>query len=89
MQLNYFLMKINCYIINIIVISETGVLRLPCETTLRDYTNVISPSQGFQSEVISELQSLTQNLPESHCWVALLHDEMSIKSNLVYMLKYK
>lgn len=30
---------------------DTGLLQLPGETTLRDYSNVNSPSQGFQQEV--------------------------------------
>lgn len=32
-------------------IRETGVLALPGESSLRDYTNYIAPNQGFQPEV--------------------------------------
>ena len=34
-------------------LKDTGVVTLPGESTLRDYTNVISPSQGFNPEVIA------------------------------------
>ena len=30
---------------------ETGVIALPGESTLRDFTNYITPTQGFQPEV--------------------------------------
>ena len=35
-------------------LKETGVLQLPCEATIRDYTNAISPKQGFNPEVCQQ-----------------------------------
>ncbi len=35
---------------------DTGLLALPGETTLHDYTNYIAPKQGFQKEVWMETQ---------------------------------
>lgn len=45
-------------------IKESGVLKLPNKSTLRDYTNVITPATGFQPhvfEVCFELVDLTLN----------------------------
>lgn len=41
---------------------NTGLLQLPGETTLRDYTNAASPSQGFQPEVFMMFLQLVGNL---------------------------
>ena len=89
-------------------LKETGVLRLPNKSTLRDYTNVIQPREGFQPHVFEvyfcstrvivilihiqlrheidfqELKGLAKDLPATKRFVALLHDEMSIKADLVY-----
>lgn len=55
-------------------LKETGVLQLPCEATLRDYTNAINPMQGFNPEVC-ELESLINksfSLIGKACWVLML-----------------
>ena len=65
---------------------ESGVLKLPSERTLRDYTHHIPPMSGFQKEVFDML--VTQaNLKELQDWetsVALSFDEMKLKEGLVY-----
>ena len=63
---------------------DTGVLKLPGETTLRDYTNYVQPQTGFNPEVVSEIQTAAEKLPEEQRFVVLLHDEMSIKEDLVW-----
>lgn len=63
---------------------EVGVLKLPSESTLRDYTNVLHPSSGFKKEVFLELGKQADGLSDQERWVTLLHDEISIKSDLVY-----
>ena len=63
---------------------ETGVLRLPGESTLRDYTNVIHPKEGFNFDVLKEIKHATQHFKENERYVVLLHDEMSVKSDLVF-----
>lgn len=65
-------------------IRKTGVLQLPAESTLRDYTNVLHPRSGFMLDVFLELKNLTASLTENERWVVLLHDEISIKQDLVY-----
>ena len=63
---------------------ELGVLKLPAESTLRDYTNVLHPQSGFQLEVFLDLKKETESLIDNQRWVCLLFDELSIKSGLVY-----
>ena len=63
---------------------ELGVVKLPAESTLRDYTNVLHPQSGFQMEVFLDLKQETEELTDNQRWVCLLHDELSIKSGLVY-----
>lgn len=44
---------------------NTGVLRLPSESTIRDYTNAIHPKAGFNMEVISEIASSARKLGQN------------------------
>ena len=44
---------------------ETGVLILPGESTLRDYTNYIHPSTGFQPQVLEEIKTAASKLQEN------------------------
>uniref|UniRef100_A0A2C9LEN5 THAP-type domain-containing protein n=1 Tax=Biomphalaria glabrata TaxID=6526 RepID=A0A2C9LEN5_BIOGL len=63
---------------------KTGLLKLPGEATLRDYTNSIQPQTGFNSDVIDEINQATKDFTEHERYIVLLHDEMAIKSDLVY-----
>lgn len=63
---------------------NTGILKLPGKSTLRDYTNAIQPTVGFSASAIEELKRLSKDLKDSERYVVLLHDEMSIKADLVY-----
>ena len=64
---------------------ESKVVRLPCERTLRDYSNVIHPEAGFSKEVLDDLKKDVAKLQhDMQHYVALLFDEVSIKDDLVY-----
>lgn len=63
---------------------KTGVLKLPSESTLRDYTNFVHPKAGFQQEVLDEIKHAADKLSVNEKWVVLLHDEMTIKEDLVF-----
>ena len=61
-----------------------GILKLPGESTLRDYTNSIHPQEGFNLEILDEVKKATHDLKDHQRYVVLLHDEMTIQSDLVY-----
>ena len=66
-------------------VRESGIINLPSERTLYDYTHWSSPHSGVQLEYIQELHGLlSESLPphQHHC--ALSMDEMKIKSGLVF-----
>ena len=63
---------------------EIGIVKLPCESTLRDYTNVLHPRTGFRLEIFKELKDMASTLADNERWVCLMHDEISIKADLVY-----
>ena len=51
---------------------------------LRDYSNYIHPQAGFNPQVIEEIGEQAEKLTEEKRFVALLHDEMSVKEDLVW-----
>ena len=63
---------------------KTVVLKLPGSSTLRAYTNVMHPREGFQLHVQEDLQAAADKLEPHKRFVVLLHDEMSIKSDLMF-----
>lgn len=65
---------------------STGVLHLPSERTLRDYTNVITAKSGFQCEVDEQLfkEAKMEELDDHQKYIALIFDEVKIKEDLVY-----
>lgn len=65
---------------------SAGVLRLPSERTLRDYTNVIKSRSGFQCEVDEQLlkEAKLEDSAEHRKYVSLVFDEVKIKEDLVY-----
>ena len=62
---------------------DTGVLKLPGEWTLSDYTNYIHPQTGFQREVVEDVRCAAKKLGDHQKYIVLLHDVMSIKEYLV------
>ena len=63
---------------------DTGILKLPGESTLRDYTNYITPQTGFNLDVVEELRQQAEKLSDNERFVTLMHDEMSVKQDLVW-----
>ena len=64
----------------------SGILRLPSQRTLRDYTHYIKASCRFSNEVDNDLLRAADyyNLEEWEKCVGILIDEMHIKEDLVY-----
>ena len=63
---------------------ESGIIELPSQRTLRDYTHYCRTAIGFLHEIdqnLVEVADLSQNL---HKYVVLIIDEMHIKEELVY-----
>ena len=58
--------------------------KLPGSSTLHEYTNNMHPREGFEHPVQEELQSAADKLEPHWHFVTLLHDEMSIKPDLVF-----
>lgn len=65
---------------------SSGVIQLPSERTLRDYTHVIKAKAGFQSDVDEQLskEANIDNAKEHQKYVALVFDEVKIREDLVY-----
>ena len=65
---------------------SSGVLVLPSERTLRDYTHWVKAASGFIEDVDKQLMDDTKikDLQEFQKFVCLLFDEVRIKEQLVY-----
>ena len=66
-------------------VHQSGLINLPSERTLSDYTHWTTPRSGIQLEFIEQFQSLLQEeVPcgQHHC--ALSMDEMKLKSGLLF-----
>ena len=65
---------------------QSGILKLPSQRTLRDYTHHTEAAPGFSSEVDSMLIKATEvdTCCERNKCVLLLLDEMHIREDLVY-----
>ena len=63
---------------------ESGVMKLPSERTLRDYSNVFHPSPGFKKETFEDLRHQASKLQGTGKYVVLAFDEVSIKDDLVF-----
>lgn len=63
---------------------HSGVIHLPSERTLSDYTHWTTPHAGVQHDFIEKLDSFLNDVPCEHRHCALLMDEMKIKSGLVF-----
>ncbi len=62
----------------------SGVINLPSERTLSDYTHWSSPHSGVQLEFVEEFVRLLQDVPCGQHQCTLSMDEMKIKSGLVF-----
>ena len=65
---------------------ESGVLSLPSQRTLRDYTHYISTGAGFSAATDQQLleHANVNRLGEWEKFVVLILDEMHIRDELVY-----
>ena len=68
------------------LLRESGVVCLPSQRTLRDYTNCVKANPGFSHDVDTQLLRAVnaESCPAWHKLVILLLDEMHIKEGLVY-----
>ena len=66
----------------------SGMLLLPSERTLRDYSNVVKSGDGFKMEVLEQLYNEARmgqdEIPAHRQFVGIAVDEIYIKSDLVY-----
>ena len=63
---------------------STGVLTLPSERTLRDYTHWIKGEVGFQVSVNRQLIKEAKIREEKDEYVTLVFDEMKVREDLVF-----
>ena len=66
----------------------SGMLQLPSERTLRDYSNVIKSGDGFHMDVLKQLYDEARmgsdEIPAHKQFIGIAFDEIYIKSDLVY-----
>lgn len=65
-------------------VRQSGIIHLPSERTLSDYTHWATPHAGVQLEYIERYSSMLEDVPCKQRHSALLMDEMKIKSGLVF-----
>lgn len=68
------------------LLRESGVIKLPSQRTLKDYTHYIQAAPGFSPKVDQQLMEAAElaTCPEFKKYVFLLLDEMHVKEDLVY-----
>ena len=62
----------------------TNVLTLPCRRTLRDYSNHVKASIGFNPKVTEELIKTSSSLQGYQRFICLSFDEIKIQKNLIF-----
>ena len=62
----------------------TNILTLPCRRTLRDYSNYVKPSIGFNPQVTEELIKTSSHLQGYQRFVCLSFNEIKIQEKLVF-----
>ncbi len=68
-------------------VRSSGVITLPSQRTLRDYTRWIKSGVGIQPEVTAQLVQEAQkstNVKELRAYAAVVFDEMKVKEGIVY-----
>ena len=68
------------------MLRNTGVIQLPSQRTLRDYTYFTSTCAGFSASVDMHLMDAAKitTCVEREKYVLIIFDEMHIKEDLVY-----
>ena len=66
-------------------IRETGVIRLPCQRTLQDYTYYTKAAVGFSADVDRQVmeEARIMTCPEREKYVIIIMDEMHLREGLV------
>ena len=68
-------------------LKDSGILTLPDSRTLRDYRNCYKSGLGFDPSVLDLIKKdfLERSDPkDSNSWLDLIHDEVSIRKDLVF-----
>ena len=65
---------------------SSGVLQLPSQRTLRDYTHYVEAANGFSADVDNMLMKAAKvdSCPDREKCVVMLLDEMHLREDLVY-----
>ena len=67
---------------------SSGVIKLPSDRTLRDYTNWTKATTGLNTDVdkqlLTEAKIHSSETPSYHQYVALVFDECKVKEDLIY-----
>ena len=68
------------------MLKNSGVLKLPSQRTLRDYTYHTTSAAGFARDVDEQLMEAAnlQSCPDREKCVVIVMDEMHIREELVY-----
>lgn len=68
------------------MLRESGVVKLPSQRTMRDYTYHTQATVGFSDEVDRQLMEAAkiQSCPEREKYVIIIINEMHIKEDVVY-----
>jgi len=68
------------------LLRNSGILKLPSQRTLRDYTYYTEAATGFSSSVDQQLMDTANifNCPERDRNVVILLDEMHVREDIVY-----
>ena len=68
------------------LLQESGVIKLPSQRTLRDYTYYTKATCEFSEDVDQQLMMAAKihSCPEREKYVIILMDKMHIKEGLVY-----
>ena len=68
------------------MIQESGVIKLPSQRTLRDYTYYTKTTAGFSTDVDQQLIDIAKikTCPEREKYVVMIMDEMHIREGLVW-----
>ena len=62
----------------------TGFVVLPSQRRLRDYKSYIHRKQGFNHEIINELENKIKDFSDIERFMVILFDEIKIQENLVW-----
>ena len=65
-------------------LKDSGVIELPSQRTLCNYTHYSTTTIGFSHEVDQHLVDVADLSHDLHKYIVLINDEMHIKEELVY-----